>query len=337
MNRIRLRTLALALVFGCAGEHASTLAVEQGLPWGIALDASFVYWVNVGGTVKKVAKEGGTPIVIASGQVSPTSIAIDANDVYWTNSGTSSCSSVTGACTSNADGTIMSVPLAGGTPTVVAGGQRTPVSIAVDAVNAYFVDEGTGVYNSPDTDGSVMKVPIGGGTPTALATGLSYPGALAIDATSVYWTVLNPDLTGTLMKVAIAGGAVTTLATGWWGWEIQTGDGTIPQLIAADGTSVYWVTGNINGAKAQIMKVATSGGPTTSLSSIQSEFTTLALDATHLYWTDGGNFLSLLTAGGVPTTFATGEAPQEPGGLALDATNVYWTDGISQKVMSARR
>jgi hypothetical protein len=254
---------ALSLVATCSSDHATKLATGS-FPWGIAIEGADVYWVNMGeaqqGSVVKAPKSGGAPVTLASNQVNPVSIAVDAQNVYWTTSGTSTCAP-SGACTSNGDGTVMSAPLTGGTPTMLAGKQLAPVSIAVDVKNVYFIDEGTAVYNSTITDGSVMKVPIGGGTPTALATGLRYPGALTVDATSVYWTVMDSQgVNGTLMKVSIDGGAATTLASGYPPWTIQTGGATIPKLIAVDSTSVYWVSGNIDAAGAKIMKIPTGGG-----------------------------------------------------------------------------
>jgi hypothetical protein len=336
IGRLRARAV-LILVVGCSSEHATTLA-QGPFPWGIAVDASYVYWVNAegadGGSVVRVAKGGGAAQTLASAQVNPVSIAIDANRVYWTTAGTSSCAP-DGACTSNADGAVLSAPLAGGTPTVVAGGQRAPVSLAVDASNVYFVDEGSAVFESTIADGTVVQVPVGGGAPTTLAGGLFYPGALAVDGASVYWTIPGAQgVSGSVLKVPIGGGAVTTLASGWPSWDLQTGGSTIPDLIAVDATSVYWVTGNIDGAGAKIMKVPTGGGTPSTLGSVQSEFTTLAVDATTLYWTDGNSFVRLPLPGGSPTSFAQGEAPLEPGGIALDATTIYWTDPMAQSIKS---
>jgi hypothetical protein len=54
------------------------------------VDATSVYWVDHGvsgnnnGTVMKVALDGGTPTVLASGHNAPIGIAVDATSVYWT-------------------------------------------------------------------------------------------------------------------------------------------------------------------------------------------------------------------------------------------------------------
>ncbi len=66
----------------------TTLASGMARPWGIAVDATDVYFTNLnGGTVMKVSKSGGDPIVIAANLSSPFGIAVDATNVYFTSSG----------------------------------------------------------------------------------------------------------------------------------------------------------------------------------------------------------------------------------------------------------
>jgi hypothetical protein len=55
----------------------------------IVHNALFVYYTCIdGGTVKRVAKAGGSPIVLAKGQDRPDKIALDDGYVYWANQGT---------------------------------------------------------------------------------------------------------------------------------------------------------------------------------------------------------------------------------------------------------
>src|SRR4051812_19255235 len=78
-----------------------------------------------------------TPIVLALGQSKPYAVTVDSTCVYWTNNG---------------DGTIMMVPMAGGTPTVLA--QDYQEAGAIIASNGWL-------YWSAFRSGSVSKLQVG--------------------------------------------------------------------------------------------------------------------------------------------------------------------------------
>src|SRR5262249_53154753 len=86
----------------------------------------------------------GARVARGPGQDFPCGLAIDARNVYWT----------------TASGTVLEVPIAGGSPITLATGQAHPCGITVDATRVYWVD--ASVF------GRVMSVPIGGGGPTTL-------------------------------------------------------------------------------------------------------------------------------------------------------------------------
>src|SRR5262245_60386103 len=82
------------------------VAAEQPEPTAIAVDASYVYWVNFGNsTVKKAPIEGGDPILMQQSLGGPIAMAVDATNVYW---GT------------YINGHVYKLPLAGGSPTLLA-------------------------------------------------------------------------------------------------------------------------------------------------------------------------------------------------------------------------
>lgn len=285
-------------------------------PFAIAVDATDVYWTDASGTVMRVPISGGSPATLASGLGDvPYAIALDESSVYWT---------ITGDAMPNA-GSVMMLPKRGGTPITLASGINVPAAIAVDATGVYWDDTlfvgggmGRGVIMRAPLDGgapvtvasvpdnfapamqsvggdlfwaawdavpfgtggpdAVYEVPIAGGTVTTIVTSndVAAPTSLAVDGTHVYWTDGTGDFA--VVAAAIHGGAVTTLVSR------ATDPGS---SIAVGGANVYWA--NLDGS---LMRVPSSGGNVTTLATANSPEgpgnTSVALDATSVYWTPGG-------------------------------------------------
>lgn len=169
------------------GGPQTTLATEyHGGARAIAMDATSVYWTDVGGpgdesSVYKVSLEGGTVTTLASGQGIAGGLALDATSVYWT------------VWRSETDSVLMRIPKTGGSPVAVVSGPDG--NFAVDEANAYWT-----------VDSAVMKVPLTGGTPATLASGQLIPTHIVVDATSVYWTNTGSQpmraTDGAVMKVS---------------------------------------------------------------------------------------------------------------------------------------
>ena len=192
------------------------LAGAQAQPLAIALDATTVYWANLGGScgtpancpgaVMSLPLSGGTPATLAQGKWSPVTIAVDAANVYW----------------STSDGHLMKVAKSGGTTTTLA--------FYSTSIGYLFVG-GTSLYWTTST-GDIMTTPVAGGASTPLLLGTSNIGGLAVDSTSAYFTAYDYTAfpaVGSVQKLPLAGGQPETI---WSGPDS-------PGSIGVDATSVY--------------------------------------------------------------------------------------------------
>jgi hypothetical protein len=160
---------------GFSDPNATPLISDQSSPFGVAVDASYLYWTNnVGGTVMRAELTGGGILTLSSGETEPWDIAVDANDVYFT--------------TKSA---IRRVPRGGGGAENLALGQSNPWGIAIDA---------TGVYWANHNSDQIMRLAPGVNTPAVIATA-KHPGYIALDARGIYWTeTVNPGAVKKLAK-----------------------------------------------------------------------------------------------------------------------------------------
>jgi hypothetical protein len=228
----------------------------------------------------------------------------------------------------------MTMPIAGGTPTVQAWAQKHTTALTSDAHSIYWANAGTrqGLEGSGN-DGSIVSMPIAGGASTVLADGQTAPTAIAVDDQNVYWTTLGP-------LVLFSDGS--TRASGNGGvWAIPIGGGT-PVLLASglsypgplaagNGTVVFAVS--FPGSGSELMKVARSGGAATVIALTEHTIGSIVLDSGTVYWTEDdsptidvsrndGRVRSAALTGG----FAATLADQQPGpfGLLLIGDQLYW-------------
>lgn len=216
----------------------------------------------------------------------------------------------------------------------------TAVAVATDAAFAYLALRGTpGAH-----DGSIVKVPLAGGSPVTISSGDESPMGLALDAASVWFTSGG---------ASHGAGVITRVGKDGSGKSVQARGLEWPNGIAVDDGAVYWAEGG-NGdgssapddrAGARVMRLEKSTGETSALAIRQRNPESVAVDATHVYWTNSGGAMG--AAGGVMRVSKTGGAPQilaaaddaipatyPSSGVALSATDVFWTSTKSGRVMA---
>jgi hypothetical protein len=293
-----------------------------------AIDGANIYWTQLdasgtpcnppcAGAVMKMPLGGGTPLALASGQLSPISIAVGPTSVVWTNYG-----DVTGAPKA-----LMTVPLDGGDPiTLVADG--TFGAYAVDATSVYY-----------DGGGSLMKIPLAGGSPTpvtSLGVSWSLASGVVLDATSVYWEDAS-SYHGEVRTAPLAGGPSVLLYSPYS--PPSTPAFIMIPLLAVDATNVYGATYDPFNAVGSIVSVPLEGGTLVTLASGHFHPAFLAVDARAVYWVNSdfsapvpgfrspdmiGTVMKAALTGGTPAVLASGQS--DPRAIAVDAKNVYWAN-----------
>jgi hypothetical protein len=168
------------------GGSVTTLASGLPSPTGFTIDSNFVYWSDsaMSGRIVKVSLGGGMLINLATNQniAQPPALAVDALNAYWPSSGA-----------------LMSVLLAGGTPTMVVPSSAGVVTVTVDDTFAYFGTSDGAIHKIPKNSGSVDGGSVVTLVPSSPAT--MSPQAMAVDAMYVYW-ITGDALHGVVRKIA---------------------------------------------------------------------------------------------------------------------------------------
>lgn len=119
-------------VASCTAAMTKAIVMGQTSPWGLAIDAGYLYFTDLQSTgrVVRCNHDGTGQMQLGGGsQSNPLRIVSDGVHVYWTNQGSGANTGSVMACT-------------GATCAPIATGLATPAGIAVDAKAVYYSTEG---------------------------------------------------------------------------------------------------------------------------------------------------------------------------------------------------
>lgn len=279
-------------------------------------DGSSVYWYDydanggaVGGSINSVPVDGGPVGTVAGGLAAVNAFAIDSTSVYWAEhdfaSGFGSIKSAPksgGAVTVLVDGTDGGTPpgsnlmvffpggvttdtnyvywsdaSGGGVVRRVAkdGGPVTDIRVniggwleldsSVDPTTIYIDTSGGGAGTTAPA--TFYSMPIDGGVPTALATTTGAYNVLGfnVDGSTLY--AADTSSPGSILSVGVDGG-FNTIVSGL----------TDPQMVAVDGSSLYYVDNSGTVSPYALARLPKSGGSATYYAACQAPSTASATD-----------------------------------------------------------
>lgn len=269
---------------GTAAEEAF-IAAGGNAPWGMAVDATFIYWSNWGSGFIGRAKLNGTVVekewLKTEGK--PQGLAVDAGHIYWADEG-------------GGAGHIGRATIAGGTieKNWIAS-PNFPSDVAVDAGHVYWSNSGTGHIGRATIAGAeVTQAFII--SPEALVT------SVAVNAGHVYWS----GSSGAIGRATIAGANIEqTFITG--------GNGTAGVRVSSE--YVYWFNENLG----TIGRAALSGAEVNQLwlTVANNSRGGIAIDAGHLYWSQfTNNHIGRAVIASPPAWALIGWASKPTAGLA---------------------
>jgi hypothetical protein len=282
----------------------------------IALDASNVYWTDLGsrscsgnvctahGYVYQAPLHGSaaTTTTLASQIDGPFGVTVDASTLYWV---------TTSDWIGQGNGTVNSVPIGGmGSIQTLASNLGYPYQIALYNGYVYF------------STGQANRVSLSTGKVDRYQPGSIWAGGLAVGSSGIYWEYC-PNNSGNTSSCTIGHMGLDGTNES----DFATGISTFSDLVM-DASNVYWV--DLIGGAAVVRKQPLGGTTATTVGVASPSFSDagynsyplgIAIDAKYAY-VNLGSVIKVDLATGVATTVSPGGSSR--GAIAVNATDVYW-------------
>lgn len=272
--------------------QSTVLVQETEQPTALVVDETHIYWLTNGVTarLRKAPKSGGTAETLVSALSFPSQLSLDGDLLYW-----------------KVQGNLWRVSRQGGKP------ERITDNAAVQT----YVVEPDKIYWT-DRD-AVMVMPKGGGSPTTVFKG-EFTTGIAIDQTHIYWV---NRLNGEIYKGTKDGQQPTSLTS-------FVGDQTMD--LWHDTTYLYWITPN----DRKFSRIAKAGGKREILAT-EIVMQTVVWFQGALYATQpfAGGSIFRMKPGSPPETLVSGLGT--PWGLAVDQTHLYWSEHNQNQILRTLR
>jgi hypothetical protein len=210
-------------------------------------------------------------------------------------------------------GSVVSIPVAGGSPRVVAEGLARPRAVASDGHWVFVVDSEAGEGGLLHTS-AILRVPASGGAPAVVGHCEGDVTGIAVDDASAYWA---DEFDGTIVAAPKAGGEPRSLVTGRG----------LPEQLVAQGDALYWVERRTE----TVWTMPKTGGTPRPVVQDFAGFAHLVVDAHSVWWATeapvAGHFrvLGAPASGGEPSPASPDVESIDA--LASDGAHLYWARG----------
>ena len=235
----------------------STIGDAQQGPMGLLATAAGVYAADHWGhEVRRIPPASATSTLTMSTPFKPIGIVAVGNDLY--------------VAENEFQGAITTVPLSGGTRTVLVPNVPQAQRIATDGASLF--------YTSTVVGGGVYQTDLSGTSVTELAPG-SNAFDVVYDGGTVFFTAGGTGADGFVGAVPAGGGPLVTLASAL----------PSPLYLAVDAKYVYWTDGGSSGADGTVSRVPRTGGPIEVLATGLAQPQGIAIDGGAIYWAGYGD------------------------------------------------